>query len=212
MIADIISYVSIASILLPIIFFVVVKQLIKNQAFNFLIAAILLSFVTEIVYTILGYLHTSNFIVGNIYTVFFFLILILFYKNLLPQNKNWLYIFFTLYSGFIIINTLFFQNIMEYQGYSRAFGGVLIIVCSLMYYRSLLNNLPASNVMQYGLFWVNTGITYYYSFNLLLFIYSNYVFSNLPSDLGIIFWSFHNVNNIVKNILFCVGIYYTGKP
>ncbi|HET9057304.1 MAG TPA: hypothetical protein VFN30_10720, partial [Chitinophagaceae bacterium] len=51
----------------------------------------------------------------------------------------------------------------------------------------------------------------YFSFNLFLFIIANYVFKNFSNEIGMTVWGFHNINNIVKNILFAVGIYYAGK-
>lgn len=79
-----------------------------------------------------------------------------------------------------------------------------------MYFHSLLIKLRVINVMKYGLFWISTGTLYYYSFNLFSSIPTMY-FTNLSSEDAMVFWSFHDANNIVKNILFCVGIYYAGK-
>jgi hypothetical protein len=212
MLTEIIRYSSILSALIPLIAFIRFKSSINTNEIYIVIILIAFSFFTDIVSAILYELRITNPIISNVISICFFLFIILLYKNILSNYKNRLYFFLALYIGFVAVNSFFFQGIDKYQGYSRAFGAFLLIICSLMYYRYLLGNLPAINIMHYGLFWINTGIIYFYSFNLLLFIYSTYVFSNLPSDLGIIFWSFHNVNNIVKNILFCVGIYYTGKP
>ena len=129
----------------------------------------------------------------------------------MPDKIEWLYPFVVVYFGFLFINTVLFQGFSEYQGYSRAFGGLVLIACSLMYFRSLILNLPAPNILQYGLFWINVGIIFYYSFNLLLFIFSDYVFDNMTLDLRKVFWTFHNGNNIIKNALFFVGFYFASK-
>jgi hypothetical protein len=58
----------------------------------------------------------------------------------------------------------------------------------------------------FGLLWINSGILFYFSFNLFLFVMSSYVLTHLEQELTLIIWSFHNVNNIIKNILVGLGI------
>lgn len=208
---EILRYSSILSGLIPLLIFLKHKHSIKSNSICVLSLAILFSFLTDVVLAILYELKISNIIILNIYAICYFLAMMLFYIKLMPEKIEWLYPFVIVYFGFIFINTVLFQGINEYQGYSRAFGGLVLIVCTLMYFRSLLTTLPAVNILNYGLFWINVGIIYYYCFNLLLFIFSDYVFNNLTLDLRKVFWTFHNGNNIVKNSIFCVGFYFASK-
>ncbi|HET9056058.1 MAG TPA: hypothetical protein VFN30_04340, partial [Chitinophagaceae bacterium] len=59
--------------------------------------------------------------------------------------------------------------------------------------------------------WITTAVFLYFSFNLFLFIMANYILKKFSAEIGMTVWGFHNINNIVKNILFAVGIYYAGK-
>jgi hypothetical protein len=43
-----------------------------------------------------------------------------------------------------------------------------------------------------------------------LFMMTEYVFKNQSNDAAIVFWAFHNFNNIIKNCLFAAGIYFAG--
>jgi hypothetical protein len=40
---------------------------------------------------------------------------------------------------------------------------------------------------------------------------SSYILTKLDSEISMLIWSFHNVNNIMKNILFGCGIYAFSK-
>lgn len=212
MATDIISFVSVASILLPIAFYGGKSESIKTSAYKVLLVAILVSLIAEGVYTTLGLMKVPNFTVGNIYAPVFFLLLVLFYRELLPSHRSKLYIFIAIYFVFLTVNALFIQDITEYQGYSRALGGVIMIGCSLLHFSSLMKNPPNQDIITYGPFWISAGIIFYFGFNLFLFVFSNFVFTTLEAEIGRTYWTFHNINNIVKNVLFAVGIYCAGKP
>ena len=83
---------------------------------------------------------------------------------------------------------------------------VFLFGYSLVYYDHLIHTIPARNIFSYPLFWINSAIAYYYCFNLFLFIVSTYAFENLKSNEVLAIGIFHNVNNIVKNALFTVGL------
>ena len=60
----------------------------------------------------------------------------------------------------------------------------------------------------YTFTWINTGVLVYFCLNLFLFILGNYVLTKLDPPVSMMIWSFHNVNNILKNIFFAIGIYF----
>ena len=51
----------------------------------------------------------------------------------------------------------------------------------------------------------------YFCLNLFLFLMGSYVLTKLDPETSALIWSSHNVNNIIKNILFAVGIYFYKK-
>ncbi|MBK7883250.1 MAG: hypothetical protein IPJ81_05245 [Chitinophagaceae bacterium] len=149
----------------------------------------------------------SNLSVSNIYFVVqFFLLSYIYY--LLPNNKKIIYIALIFFTVFYIINTLFIQPITIDQNWSNFVGGVLIFIYSMSYYLKLLDNMPTTNIFSFHLFWFNTAIFYYFGASVLIFLCIDFVLKNIPADEGIIIWGFHNFNNIIKNILFAVAIYY----
>ncbi|MBK7885196.1 MAG: hypothetical protein IPJ81_16440 [Chitinophagaceae bacterium] len=77
----------------------------------------------------------------------------------------------------------------------------------------LMHALPTVSVFRFYPFWINTAVFYYFGASFLLFISRNYIFKTQTVEFINMTWSFHNLNNIIKNILFAIGIYYAGvKP
>jgi hypothetical protein len=53
-------------------------------------------------------------------------------------------------------------------------------------------------------------VAYYNSLNLFIFIFDTFIFENMDEAQVLGVWMFHNMNNVVKNVLFAVGINYAG--
>jgi hypothetical protein len=208
----VILYASIFSVLVPLIISLKVRKQIKEPTYNFIGWILLVSLISDLTSLFLVKNSISNFPVTNIYVIVSFTLFSIFYSKLLPFRKKLIYVILFFFINFFLYNTFLVQGFYSFQGYTRALGGLIMVFYSYTYFSSLLKNLPCTDIKGYGLFWINTGTSFYFSFNLLLFVFSSYVFENLTQEASMYFWSFHNVNNIIKNILFCVGIYYAGKP
>jgi hypothetical protein len=83
--------------------------------------------------------------------------------------------------------------------------GAIMIFFSISYFIYLFS--VRTSVGNDELLWINSGILLYFSLNLFLFVMSSYILTKLDSEISMLIWSFHNVNNIMKNILFGCGIY-----
>ena len=83
-----------------------------------------------------------------------------------------------------------------------------MLIYSIKYYRQILKT--RIDLLRFSHFWLNTAVYLYFAFTLFLFAITNYIMKNIPPDVGLISWSFHNLNNIAKNILFAVAICYVG--
>jgi len=87
-------------------------------------------------------------------------------------------------------------------------GNMILIGYSIKYYFQLLDDLPTVNIFRFSPFWFNTAVFYYFGATFLIFISSNYVMQTQSNNFGRIFWSFHNLNCIIKNIVFAIAIYF----
>ena len=69
---------------------------------------------------------------------------------------------------------------------------------------------PPIDLLRFSLFWFNSAVFFYFAFSLYLFAMVNYIIQNMTADDSFAAYSFHNFNNIIKNILFAVAIGYAG--
>jgi hypothetical protein len=110
--------------------------------------------------------------------------------------------------------TFFVQNIgSEYQSWLWSGGGLILCIYGLVYYK-YVSEKSTHVVLNPHLgceLNINNGIFVYFSFSLVLFILMNYIMTELDPYVSRLMWSIHNVNNIIKNIFFGMGLYYSGK-
>jgi len=80
-----------------------------------------------------------------------------------------------------------------------------LIVCMLYFYRTL-QDLPTMEIHKDPTIWIVIAALVYYSGTIFLFIVSNY-FLKFDVSMHAVLWAFHNVLNIVKNILFATALW-----
>lgn len=204
-ISEIIRYASNLSPVLPIILLLTLKKK-RNKLIYILTGVILVSFISDIIGFIMVNNRINNAAVSNTYYVIQFFLLLYFY-SLQIKNKKLVYITAIIFIAFFLINTVFIQPFTTYQSWLRLAGDIIFICFSTGYYRLMMktNNPPIDPFYHYS-FWINSGVYYYFTFNLILFAMDNFVFTNMPLDLLKTFWGFHNFNNIVKNLLFGIAV------
>jgi hypothetical protein len=90
---------------------------------------------------------------------------------------------------------------------------ILVIYACVCCYKLLVEVSTTSNV-QFNIFvWINSGILYYFSFSIFLFLMQSYIVSELTPDIARLTWSFNNINNIIKNVLITIGLVsYSHRP
>jgi hypothetical protein len=63
-----------------------------------------------------------------------------------------------------------------------------------------------------GHFWINSGMLFYLGASLWIFALTSDEFMlKVGVETSQLIWSFYDINNVVKNILVAVGIYYSSK-
>ena len=112
--------------------------------------------------------------------------------------------------SFILV-TFFVQNFLEYQTLMWLITALIMIIYSIAYFFYSLSTIITSGFYGYSLIWINVGVMIYFCLNLFLFVMGNYVLTKLDPETSALIWSSHNINNIIKNILFAVGIYFYKK-
>lgn len=203
---NILSYVSVFSVLIPIMLYFGKKIQSISSFFFALLLASFLSDICHEIYTRAGY---KGYYVLNAFIFVQFLLISCIYYFLL-KNKKLVYVNTIIFILFSIFNVIFIQPIQVFQGWPLSVESILILMYSINYYNQALKINPPIDLLRHYPFWINTAIFFYFSFDLFLFAMSNYILEVLPNDIKMTVWGFHNLNNIIKNILFAVSITYVG--
>lgn len=148
---------------------------------------------------------------ANLYEVFQFGVLSFMY--LLALERKFFLVILTLMSlclAFALYNLVLFQGIFTITSYSMICFSLALIIYSLLYFYKLLTQLPEQFIHRIPFFWVNTAVLIYFSGNLFLFVFTHYMVDKL-TDSFLVYWSLHNILNIIKNILFAVGLHMSSR-
>lgn len=201
---EILIYLSILSPIGPIILLLILKGK-RTTAIHILTGVVLISFLSDIICFILAKNRLNNSVIVNTYFIIQFFLLLYFYHCQI-RNKKIIYITVIVFIFFFVTNTIFVQPFNTFQNWLHVAGGLIFICYSTGYYISVSRSVPPMDPFHSSPFWINTAVFYYFSFNLFLFIVTNYVFTQLPKEEIRVFWTFHNFNNIIKNLLFAFAV------
>ncbi|MEL6867188.1 MAG: hypothetical protein AAFP19_22375 [Bacteroidota bacterium] len=210
--ARVLALVSTYSILLPsglCLALILKKQASREQII--LGVLLLCSIVTEGLSIYMGqYLGLNNLPLLHLFTVVQFFLLAMIYRgNLHPYITNRQIDFLIIgFAVFAIFNSILNESIFQFNPVARAVKSLIVIAFVLTYFYKLLQELKIRRLESLPLFWISTGLLIYFSSNLFVFIFSNYI---LPSSyLTFTFWGIHAVMSILINLFYTLALW--AKP
>ncbi len=134
-------------------------------------------------------------------TIFFIYI----YTNILNRRRKniviGILIFFFLFSFFIQFRNHLFYNYYQTISWAFVFESLCLIIPCLLYFFELFT-LPKIILQQHPSFWIVTGILFYASCSIPIFLLNDYINKNIPECYNIIF----SLNYILYSILFLLFI------
>jgi hypothetical protein len=201
-------YVSYFSGLVPVYFLLRRRKNLKPRIAKLLGILLFVSTLYDLISFGVAKEGVPNQVAVNLYFVVLFIVLSNIYAFLLPEWADGIFTICYVYCIFFVINSLYIQEINAIQSYATAVAGAFLLVYAVLYYHYLIKITPVSNPVKYLPFWINSAVTYYFGFNFIIFILCTYISFQLKEKEVVMMWAFHNVNNIIKNILFTVGICY----
>lgn len=205
----IISMASAISIVLPLAMYLL---RMKNAAKRIhIVGAIIIgSAICDLISIFLIKEHASTVILFNTYYALLFFLLTWFYYEVLFSNTRRVIVWIGLaiYLQSFLLITIYVQSFFEYQTLMWVITAIIMIIYSISYFFYSFSTISASNIFTYSFIWINIGVMIYFCLNLFLFIIGNHVLTKMEPHISSLIWSSHNVNNIIKNILFAIGIYF----
>jgi len=156
--------------------------------------------------------HSTALLFNAYYALLFFLLSWFYYEILFISSRRVVVLVgFAVYLQSFLLVSLYIQGIFEYQTIMWIITGVIMIIYSISYAFYSLTIPPNVNSRYYGPVWINAGVLIYFVLTLVLFALSKYALNHAEPAQSAMLWSFHNLNNILKNILFGIGIYFYKK-
>jgi hypothetical protein len=209
-IPEIIRLASIVSVALPLVLYLT-KIRYASRAIHLIGILTIVSAVSDLTAYFLFAQGKSTVLLFNSYYIILFLLLAWFYYEvrLTKAGKNIIIIGTVLYALAFVFVSLYVQAFSEYQTLMWTITGTSMIFFSISFFIHLFS--VRTGLESHELLWINSGVLIYFSLNLFLFVMSSYILTKLDSEISLLIWSFHNVNNIMKNILFACGIYAFGR-
>lgn len=202
------------------LFLAAVLSLVFYRRLNtpFLLIAVLiwLSLGSELIAKYVAYgLNHSNNIVYHIFTPIEFGLYLLIYNTFLREKNitRILILIFIIFVFFEIVNTLLWQGIHQSNTNTIILESVLLVGLSLLQFLKIKEAPMYQNLLSEGIFWFNSIVLVYYSFNIMVWGFHNLRVYNLVNPPTLMY----DMNLIFSGILymtFFIAIYLSirSKP
>ncbi len=166
--------------------------------------------VFEIIFIILANYSINNLPFFHLYAIIEFSFLgVIFYRVFTrPSFKKAIIVTIIAFAAFAVINALFIQSIYEFNTIARAVESFLLILLALLFFYKVFQESTVKRLERYPMFWISSGILVYFCGSFFLFIFSNYILGQ-SGDMLHAYWGIHSTLNIVLNLFFAMGLWYS---
>ncbi|GAB5522899.1 MAG: hypothetical protein Roseis2KO_07710 [Roseivirga sp.] len=108
------------------------------------------------------------------------------------------------------INVLFFDGITGYPTYILAIKGITLIILAVSWFAKVLREKKILHPEKLFAFWLSTGVLIFFSGNMLLFIFSNFIFTS-QRHVYLAIWGTHAILVILLYILYTIAFIWARK-
>jgi len=200
----ILTYLSIFSACIPIIVGMLLFTKKVKKSIFIIIFLVSISFLSDLVSLYFAFNSQRNYWVINIYRVIEILLIGYFFYLNLGVKK--IVLFITILFLLVFLYLLIFVNFNSFYGSTFAIHAIINIALCLMIFYEFYKNEQEIFIDKTPLFWLNIGFLAYFAGALFSFLLSNYLLTRYP-EFSKEAWKFHNIANILKNILFAIGLW-----
>lgn len=99
--------------------------------------------------------------------------------------------------------------LFEMNSYARSLSALFIIGLVVYYFYRLLIDLEERHLLRVPMFWFSTAFLFYFSGNLILFLFSGQLIKTVSAVDGVQMFVIHSILQITKNILLSIGLCQT---
>lgn len=194
---------SLLSALLPL----VSRLFIRRRPYSIYDVIIILEFVSIIIDCIcLSYAarKQNNWPFINSFIIFqVFILFTIFYSY---NRKKWALVFLVIFACFAVYNFYLYPLQPSMHTATNLVGSAFLIAFGIDCINKIMEELPVKHLYDHPIFWVCCGVFFYFTGNLLPFLFNNqYLELNLMDFKS--HWALHNFLNIVKNVCLALAIW-----
>lgn len=192
----------------------IIKPFGRNIPYSYIIILLFFGFVIDLANGfIIPVLDGKNAILLHIYTLSEFIILALFFRTIIYNNtiKKGLFIVIIVFGLFKMIDMVWITGTEKLDSLAITISSLFFTGLSLYFYWQTFQRLEVESLERYPLFWINTGILFYFAGNLITFIFSNYI-TQQGYEYFITHWLLHNLFSLFKYIAFSIGLWLLPRP
>lgn len=199
----ILNYISFASGLLPLIA-AIINYRNLDQSLKLIAAFLLLIFLGDFTQWIyyLGFIPIKNdqpLLYLSIVISFIFYSWI-YYRAFYHKNLKRLAVITGVLGILICIFSIFKNSIWDYPTWANTAQSFFMIIICLLYFNQLFSRQEFLHIEAQPLFWFNSGVLVYSSFNIFLFMLFTRL--NFSSEL----YKIHLITNTIVNLIYTVGL------
>lgn len=161
----------------------------------------------------IDFFHSHNLnAIGDCYVFLETLLFLAVYHALFSSNR---YLRLALFgSAFLSVSiygmVLFGNTTYPWYAVLSATRGLLLIFFSVITFFKIIKELPKDNLLSLPLFWINSGILFYFSCTFMLSLTMDYIAQVLKNDFQF-FWAFKNFLRAGFCLVICIGIWKARK-
>jgi hypothetical protein len=198
-----IAYLSSLSVIIPLVLAILQWRKLPADiaALRWLLLAALIGDGIMLSMYLLG---KRNLVVGDIFMFIQFTILFYVFSQQF-NNKLLLKTAYGTVLLFYLATLLFHESIPDSLIGSNGVDGILLIIVSIVLFYKLLSELKILNIHRLPILWIAFATLFYYSGGLFVFLSAGYLEGDTQALAWI--WTVPNVLNIIKNLLFAIGLW-----
>lgn len=205
-IAELLTNITVASDFLPVVAALYNYRRL-DPVLRLMAIFCILSVIPDVVGLVISYLklrHYNNLFLFHLFdmmaAIFFTLIYHrAFYKSIF---KKMTLIFGITGLAAMIFNVIFIENLSTYPSVSNTVLCIFLIILSLVYFYQLLTRQEFTYIEKQGMFWINSGVLFYFAINIFLFM----LFNKISAADKPNYYMVQSVTNIIANLIYSVGL------
>lgn len=181
------------------------------EAFYALGIFLIIDILTEIVATTLYYQHINNLPLLHIYTLLEFISFSFYYRATLRERQifsKYFYVFVILVSLFIVLNSVFFQPLTEFNSNAKTLVQAILMGYGIYHLFSVFGKINLSEPAQFASCVVSMAVIIYNAGSFFIFMFSNVLLENNSSrTVQYGFWMLNSLLFLIFQILILFSLW-----